>query len=400
MPSVFPVIIVALMALTGAGLMAWYFRRQHLKPIYGLLGGAAAGVIGSLLFMVPLNFCTFEAERDALDVAFGLLLIIIGTTLSLLLLRWGVQLWQRRTLPQPAGTYTAPGAFKGRLTPILLLAPTITILALFLYYPSLDTFRLSTLLVRLGARRTAFVCVDNFTNLATDATYFNTVVLTLGMSLAIVFLGLVLALLVATAAYQPIRGAAIYRTLLIWPYAISPAVAGVIFLLLFNPAGGIINYMLDGVGIPPIPWINDPAWAPWAIIIASVWKSMGYNILFYIAGLQNIPKDLLEAASIDGANAVRRFRHVMIPLLSPITFFLVITNMTYAFFETFGTIDYMTRGGPLKSTTTMMYRIYEVGIQNNDLGKAAAQSIVLFILVIGLTVLQFRSTESRVTYGA
>jgi sn-glycerol 3-phosphate transport system permease protein len=197
-----------------------------------------------------------------------------------------------------------------------------------------------------------------------------------------------------------VKGARIYRTLLIWPYAISPAVAGVIFLLLFNPAGGIINYMLSGLGLPAVPWLNNPTFAPWAVIIASVWKSMGFNILFYIAGLQNVPKDLQEAAAIDGANAWQRFWRVVFPLLSPITFFLIITNMTYAFFETFGTIDYLTRGGPLNSTTTMMYRIYQVGIQNNDLGKAAAQSIVLFILVIGLTIMQFRSTGSRVTYGA
>jgi sn-glycerol 3-phosphate transport system permease protein len=149
-----------------------------------------------------------------------------------------------------------------------------------------------------------------------------------------------------------------------------------------------------------IPWLNNPNAAPWAVIIASVWKSMGFNIIFYIAGLQNVPKDLIEAASIDGANALRRFRYVVIPLLSPITFFLVITNMTYAFFETFGTIDALTQGGPLNSTTTMMYRIYEVGIQNNDLGKGAAQSIILFVMVIALTVFQFRTTARNVTYGA
>jgi sn-glycerol 3-phosphate transport system permease protein len=293
-----------------------------------------------------------------------------------------------------------PGAFKGWLTPILLLSPTLIVLALFLYYPSLDTFRLSTLLIRLGNPRSAFICVDNFTRLAGDADYLNSVVTTLFMSVAIVAIGLVLSLLIATLAYQPIKGAAFYRTLLIWPYAISPAVAGVIFLLLFNPTGGIINYFLDRLFGAQIPWLNNPIFAPWAVILASVWKSLGYSILFYLAGLQNVPKDLLEAASIDGANAVQRYINVVIPLLSPITFFLIITNTTYAFFDTFGTIDYLTGGGPLESTTTMMYNIYVVGVRNNDLGKAAAESIILFVMVIGLTIFQFRTAGQRVSYGA
>jgi sn-glycerol 3-phosphate transport system permease protein len=302
-----------------------------------------------------------------------------------------------------AAIFTAdaqPGAFKNTWLAALFLAPTIIILALFLYYPALDNFRLSVLLTRLGVPRTAFVCVDNFTRLVGDSDYLSVVLITFGLSIAIVVIGLVLALLIATMAYQPITGARIYRTLLIWPYAISPVVAGLIFLLLFNPTGGIINYFLQGVFGFQIPWLNNPTAAPWAVIIASVWKSMGFNILFYIAGLQNVPKDLQESAAIDGANALQRFWKITIPLLSPITFFLIITNMTYAFFETFGTIDYLTGGGPLDSTTTMMYRIYEVGVVNGDLGKAAAQSIVLFALVIGLTVLQFRTTARRVNYGA
>lgn len=394
--------ILAITAAVGALIMAWLFRRKRLSPVLGAVAGGAAGVIGALIFMLPLNFCTFEAERDTIDRVFGAALIGIGMAFTLWLVQWAARWWQGRRAPKPdAGfQWQQPGVFRGRLLPIVFLAPTLVILALFLYYPSLDTFRLSTLLVRLGARRTAFVCVDNFTSLVADPDYYTSLLITIGMSLAIVALGLALALLIALAAYQPVTGARIYRTLLIWPYAISPAVAGVIFLLLFNPAGGIINHLLAGVGIPNIPWLNNPTFAPWAVIIASVWKSMGFNILFYIAGLQNVPKDLQESAAIDGANAVQRFRHIVFPLLSPITFFLIITNMTYAFFETFGTIDYLTRGGPLESTTTLMYRIYQVGIQNNDLGKAAAQSIVLFIMVIGLTILQFRSTGRRVTYGA
>jgi len=398
MPAYLPLLVVLAAALAGSGILAYAFTRRGRGALPGGLLGAAGGAIGCLIFMLPLQFCTFEAERTALDLAFGILLIVIGMAAVLWPFNWAARRLTERT--PLLSVETQPGAFRGRLTPILLLAPTIIILALFLYYPSLDTFRLSTLLVRLGAPRTAFVCVDNFTRLVGDADYGNAIVTTFFMSAAIILISMSLSLLIATMAYQPIRGASVYRTLLIWPYAISPPVAGIIFLLMFNPTGGVINYVLDNLFGVKLPWLNDPTVAPWAVILASVWKSMGFNILFYIAGLQNIPKDLQESGAIDGANAIQRFFYITFPLLSPITFFLLITNMTYAFFETFGTIDYLTAGGPLDSTTTLMYRIYEVGIQNNDLGKAAAQSIILFAMVIGLTVLQFRSGGQRVTYGA
>jgi sn-glycerol 3-phosphate transport system permease protein len=393
MSPTIPLLIVAVAALLGAAVI---YRSQRWR--LGLGVGAAAGMVGALLFMLPLNFCPFEPERQSVDVGFGILLVLVGITLVVWPVNWVMHRLRRRQglVSEPP----RPGTFKGRWMPLLLLAPTLIILALFLYYPSLDTFSLSTLLARLGARRTAFICLDNFTRLI-EPEYGQTVLRTLGISLAIVVLGMSLGLLIALAAYQPVRGARLYRTLLIWPYAISPVVAGIIFSLLFNPAGGIINHFLEQWFGFTVPWVNDPRYAPWTIILASVWKSLGFNILFYIAGLQNIPKDLLESAAIDGANAIQRFFRVTFPLLSPITFFLIVTNVTYAFFETVGTIVYLTGGaGPLDSTNTMMFRIYQLGIQNNDLGKAAAQSIVLFLLVIGVTVLQFRTTGERVNYGA
>ncbi len=256
------------------------------------------------------------------------------------------------------------------------------------------------MLSRLGARREVFVCVDNFTRLVEDKTYFETVVRTMYMSFFIVVLSMGLSLLIATMAYLPLRGASIYRILLVWPYAMSPAVAGIIFLLMFNPSGGLINYLLGKWFGLKLGWLNDPKVAPWTIILASVWKSMGFNILFYIAGLQNVPKDLIEAGAIDGAGVLRRFWHIVWPMLSPITFFLIVTNLTYAFFETYATIDYLTPGGgPLRSTTTMMYRVIQLGVQNNDMGKAAAESIVLFLTVIGITVVLFRTGGRQVTYG-
>jgi sn-glycerol 3-phosphate transport system permease protein len=392
-----PVIITLVAAALGAGFMAFAFRQMQRQAVTGAIVGGIAGALGSLLFMLPLRYCMFEAERRTIDHAIGIFLVGTGMIILLSLTRW----ISERTRNGIAGLFAAeaiPGAFKGRFWPLLLLAPTLIILLMFLYYPSLNTMWLSTQSSILGIPGTYDVCVDNYAAMFTDPSYSrvlgNTVfitVLTVGLSMAI-------GLLVALAAYQSIKGARIYRTLLIWPYAISPVVAGIIFLLLFNPTGGIINYALGLLGIDGVRWLNSPQAAPWAVIIASVWKSMGFNILFYIAGLQNVPADLKEAASIDGANVFQRFRHIVIPLLSPITFFLLITNTTYAIFETVGTIEYLTPGGgPLQSTETMMYRIYRVGIEN--LGGSSAQSIALFLLVIGLTIFQFRTSERNVNYG-
>lgn len=392
--TISPVFIIILAALGGAGITYWVFDRNGGNGLLGSGIGALAGAIGSLIFMVPLNYCTFEAERTATDNIFGIILIIAGMLIVLSPLNW---MASRRLSGQSlVAAQTTQGTFKGYLMPAVLLTPTIGILLVFLYYPSLETLRLSTLLARLGARREVSVCVDNFTILVDNSAYRDIVIRTLWISAAIVILGLVLSLLIATMAYLPVRGASIYRTLLIWPYAISPAVAGIIFLLMFNPSGGIINYLTRQLTGTALGWTNDPNVAPWTVIIASVWKSMGYNILFYIAGLQNVPKDLLEAAAIDGANVFQRFYRIVIPLLAPITFFLIVTNSTYAFFETYATIDYLTPGGgPLQSTTTMMYNVVQLGIGNNDLGKAAARSIILFLMVIGLTVIQFRTGGQR-----
>jgi sn-glycerol 3-phosphate transport system permease protein len=317
----------------------------------------------------------------------------------------------------------------------------------------IETFRLSTLLTRLGAPRTRFVCVSNFTEFfepsSFDATsliilvlaimalgssqinrlrrYEGSGLLTYGagtfltilwfsrileedygevmfntffISTAIVVIGLILGLAIAYLAFQDVKGAMIYRTLLIWPYAVSPAIAGIIFFVIFNPVSGILNHFIELMGGQGPEWIIEPWWARATIIITSVWKTLGYNILFYIAGLQTVPPDLVEAASIDGANAWQRFRNVIIPALSPITFFLIVTNLTYAFFNIFGTIDFLTRGGPTGATSVSIYEIVQLGIRKGDLGRASAQSLVLFLIVIGVTVFQFKTSGRRVTYGA
>jgi len=292
-----------------------------------------------------------------------------------------------------------PGTFPyQRYLPWMLLAPTLIVLILFLYYPFIDTFRLSTLVA--SRTKSAFICLDNFTALPNDATYMASVMRTFIFTGIIVVLGLAISLGIAIMAFQPVKGASIYRTLLVWPYAISPAVAGIIFRLLFNPQGGLINYLTRTLIGTEFDWLNSPTLAVGVVIMASIWTRLGFNILFYIAGLQSIPKDLQEAAGIDGANNLQRFWYVTLPLLSPITFFLVITNITFAFFEIFGTIDYLTEGGPLESTTVMIYNVFKTQQQALGLGKAAAQSIILFLLVVFITYWQFRTAERRVNYGA
>ncbi|NLX09538.1 MAG: sugar ABC transporter permease [Chloroflexi bacterium] len=350
--------------------------------------------------MAPLGYCTFETEREQLDAIFGFLLVAAGIALVVLPISWVAGRLLRHESLVSTTSQPTQGTFKHWWIALPLLVPTLTILALFLYYPSAETLRLSTMLSRLGARREVSVCVDNFTRLVEDPEYLDIIGRTLYMSFFIVVLSMGLSLLIATMAYLPLRGASIYRILLVWPYAMSPAVAGIIFLLMFNPSGGMVNYLSGNWFGIKLGWLNDPKVAPWTIILASVWKSMGFNILFYIAGLQNVPKDLIEAGAIDGAGVVRRFWHIVWPLLSPTTFFLIVTNVTYAFFETYATIDYLTPGGgPLQSTTTMMYRVIQLGVYNNDMGKAAAQSIVLFMMVIGLTLVLFRTGGRQVTYG-
>jgi sn-glycerol 3-phosphate transport system permease protein len=391
-----PILIVGIAAAIGAVLLGALFARARRSPALGGALGALGGGAGALIFMLPLNFCTFELERRAEDIFLGAVLIGAGMAICLVPLRW----WfivrpSQRQMPR-----AAQGTFKDTVTPWLLLLPTLTVLILFLYYPFLDTFRLSTLIVQPRARRTPFVCLNNFTTLLGDAAYLRSLLITLVITAAIVVLSLLIALLIASVAYQPIRGAGVYRTLLVWSYAISPAVAGLIFFIIFNPIAGIANYFLNNLFGVQLAWFNDPNLAVAAIVLASVWKSLGFNILFYIAGLQNVPNDLREAAAIDGANTVQRFWLITVPMLSPITFFLIITNITYAFFDLFGTIDTMTAGGPVGATTTLIYRIYQDGFTEGRVSYAAAQSVILFLMVIGITYLQFRTTARRVTYGA
>ena len=285
--------------------------------------------------------------------------------------------------------------------PIALLIPSLVVLVLFLYYPAAQTFVLSAFRKsrRIGAPP-IYVGLGNYTSLASEQAYIASIGTTVFISLAIIVIGLALSLAIATLAMQNVRGSTIYRTLLIWPYALSPAIAGAIFLVLFNEQAGLFRYITDTLfGIQP-RWLSGPNLAPWVVILASVWKNLGYNILFYMAGLQNVPGEALEAASIDGANRWQRFWRITFPLLSPMTFFLLFTNLIFSFFGIFGLIDILTQGGPVGSTSVLIYKLYEDAFNFRKFGPAAAQSVVLFAIVIGITILQFRLGGRRVHYGA
>ena len=302
--------------------------------------------------------------------------------------------------------------FRNRWLPFILLLPTLIILVLFLYYPIINTFNLSFYQAAPNGIDLTWVGLRNYERLLDlqiqqterglvfRGTYFVVLLRSLGFSGAIVLGGLTISLAFAMLANQKVRGIRLYRTLLFWPYAISPAIVGVIFLFLFNPVVGVVNYFWNLIFQTRPNWLGDPVLTPFLVIMASIWKNLGYNIIFFLSGLQNINTELLEAASIDGAGRWKRFRHVTLPLLSPITFFLVITNLTYSFFDLFGTIDILSGPGPQNSTTVLIYNLYRDLRVNHNPGMAATQSVLLFILVAGLTIMQFRTTERGVTYNA
>ena len=290
-------------------------------------------------------------------------------------------------------------AYKSRWLPWLLLAPTFIILLVFLYYPTFETFMLSLFKVSLLTGKKIFVGFENYKEIFTDPKYRQIFWNTAVFSFFVVLLSMAVGLGLSVLANQKIRGRGFYRLMLIWPYALSPAVAGVIFLFLFNEQSGIVNYLLSvTLGISP-NWLTNPVLAMALLIFVAVWKNVGYNVVFYIAGLQNLPGEVLEAALIDGATPWQRFWKITFPLLGPMTIFLLIMNTIYAFFEAFAFVDLLTKGGPSNATNLLIYNIYRDGFEYYKTGLAAAQSVILFIAVVFLTILQFRVGEGRVHYG-
>jgi len=287
--------------------------------------------------------------------------------------------------------------FQSKLLPYALVAPQLAIVLVFFYWPAAQAVLQSFLLQDAFGLSTTFVWFENYRDLLGQPDYFAAIVRTFAFSFAIAAASLSSALLLAVMADRPLRGGTVYRTLLIWPYAIAPPVVGVLWVFMLNPSLGVLAHGLRSMGIDWNPLL-DGTQAATLIILAAAWKQISYNFLFFLAGLQSIPKSVIEAAAIDGARPMRRFWTVIFPLLSPTIFFLLVINIVYAFFDTFGIIDTITRGGPGRATETMVYKVYVDGLLGGNLGSSAAQSVILMVLVIMLTAIQFRFVERKVTY--
>ncbi|MFZ2653244.1 MAG: sn-glycerol-3-phosphate ABC transporter permease UgpA [Burkholderiaceae bacterium] len=288
--------------------------------------------------------------------------------------------------------------FKSWWLPWALIAPQMAIILVFFFWPAAQAVYQSVLSQDAFGTSTKFVGGENFERLWNDETYLASFSTTAVFSVLVAGLGLAIALLLAVMADGVVRAAAAYKTLLIWPYAVAPAVAGVLWLFMFAPSVGIVSYALRAVGFE---WnhLLDGTHAMALIVFAAVWKQISYNFLFFLAGLQSIPKSLIEAAAIDGAHPWRRFWTIVFPLLSPTTFFLLVINIIYAFLETFAIVDAATNGGPGKDTAILVYKLYYDGFKALDLGGSAAQSVVLMTILIALTVVQFRFIEKKVNYS-
>ena len=288
--------------------------------------------------------------------------------------------------------------FRNRWLPYALVAPQVAITLVFFFWPALDSLRLSLYRASPFGDRLIFVGLGNFQRLFGDAAYLRSAMTSLIFSFFVTVAGLAISLLLASLANAKIRGLGVYRTMLLWPYGIAPAIAGIMWLFIFHPSYGVLPYLPSFVTSYQFNWFLKGWVALTLIIVAAVWKQFGYNLAFYLAGLQAIPTSVLEAASVDGAGPLKKFFLVSFPLLSPVTFFLFTLNMTFSFFETFGIVHSVTQGGPGDATSLLVYKAWKDGFEGLQLGLSAAQSVVLMALVIVLTALQFRYAERRVAY--
>lgn len=374
---------------------------QTRNPLWSGAGGIL-GAVGSQLLVLPTQHCTYAPTVDPIQALIGIGITLVGSTACL------VPLWSYLRVSGNHHDSTA-GYFRNRWLPYVLILPMVLNLAVFLYYPSIQTVTLSLFNKRYPLPQEKFVCLDNYARLVSDAVYQNSFITSFVLTILIVLLSLALALGIAVLASQKIRFASVYRTFLIFPFALSPVVAGAIFLAMFREGqSGLINAFIYSITGTTLNWLRDPNLARVAIVLASVWNILGFNVLFYIAGLQNVPQDLLEAAQIDGANRIQRFVRITLPLLAPFTFFLLVTNVTYSFYGIYGAIDTLTSGGPPLgaagslggATNVLIYKLYEDAFNpGSPAGLAAAQAVILFILVAGITLLQFGTLENRITYS-
>ncbi|MFZ7126626.1 MAG: sn-glycerol-3-phosphate ABC transporter permease UgpA [Desulfobacterales bacterium] len=289
--------------------------------------------------------------------------------------------------------------FRSKLLPYLLITPQVLVTLTFFYWPAAQGLVQSVMLSDPFGLRSRFVWFDNFVTLFTDPLYLKSVGITLIFSLATALISIAFGLLIASMANRALRAKAMIRTMLIWPYAVAPAISGILWLFLLHPSFGVVAFFIKrslGINWNPV-LIGTDAFI--LVVIASSWKQISYNFVFFMAGLQAIPHSLVEAAAMDGAGPMRRFWAITFPLLSPTLFFLMVMNVIYAFFETFGVIHTVTQGGPGGATTTLVYKVYQDGFLGLNLGSSAAQSVILMALIITITVLQFRLVERKVQYS-
>jgi len=289
--------------------------------------------------------------------------------------------------------------FKSKALAYLLITPQVLVTLTFFYWPAAQGLLQSLMLSDPFGRRSRFVWFDNFIGIFTDPLYLKSIGITLGFSLATALTSIAFGLFLASMANRALKAKALIRTMLIWPYAVAPAISGILWLFLLHPSFGVVAYFLKntlGVNWNPVLSGTD---AFIMVVLASAWKEVSYNFVFFMAGLQAVPHSLIEAAAMDGAGPLRRFWTITFPLLSPTLFFLMVMNVIYAFFETFGVIHTVTQGGPGGATNTLVYKVYQDGFIGLNLGSSAAQSVVLMILIITITVLQFRFVERKVQYS-
>ncbi len=287
--------------------------------------------------------------------------------------------------------------FRSRWLPYALVAPQLAITIIFFFWPAGQALYQSVLMQDAFGASVEFVGLENFRTLFNDPGYLASFRVTAVFSTLVAGFGLAISLVLAVFADRLLRGATTFKTLLIWPYAVAPAIAGVLWLFMFNPTLGVVAHWLNNAGVHWDFLLNGRQ-ALLLLVMAAVWKQISYNFVFFLAGLQAIPKSLIEAAAIDGAGPGRRFWTIVFPLLSPTTFFLVVVNIVYAFFDTFAIVDAVTQGGPGQETSILVYKVYHDGFKALDLGGSAAQSVVLMAIVVTLTVMQFRFIERRVNY--
>ena len=288
--------------------------------------------------------------------------------------------------------------FKNRGLPYLLVLPQVVVTLVFFFWPAFESLRLSFFRSSAFGDKVVFIGLENFQKLLVSSDYHQSVVNSFIFAFGVTALGVGAGLFVAALATQRVRGLVAYRTAVLWPYGIAPPIAGIIFLFIFHPSYGVLPYWLSFVTAYEFNWLLQGWVAMALVIIATAWTLVGYNIAFFLAGLLAIPTSVIEAASVDGAGAIRRFRLIVFPLLAPITFYLVVVNLIFSFFGSFGMIHAVTQGGPGGATEIMVFKLYKDGFIGLNLGSSAAQSVILMLVVIGLTALQFRFVEKRITY--